>query len=265
MSLPSNGKIKSNFVKIKKDTALEVERKFLENLFENFLYVAGPARSGTNIISRAININSSYFNIRKMKQFEYWEKTTSIDCILEKMFRIPFDMLYKKIESDYVDDIKVRMSVAYQNRDFRKMLACKAASQFIHGSDMIDSENYTFWTMKANDYLGLKLFKDSLKKTKVVFIIRNPHSTIMSQTIRMGRRKGLKDNNRFLLDIIRASRYWCHFSRSIIDFIRNYPEDTILIRYEDFVDNPEFEMNRVFNFTDSMKIDKMNLDLSLIT
>jgi hypothetical protein len=92
-----------------------------------------------------------------MKQYEYWKKTTSIDCILEKMFRIPFDMFYEKIESDYVDDIKVRMSVAYQNRDFRKMLACKAASQFIHGSDMIDSENYTFWTMKANDYLGLKI------------------------------------------------------------------------------------------------------------
>jgi hypothetical protein len=137
------------------------------------------------------------------------KRQLALIAFLKKMFRIPFDMFYEKIESDYVDDIKVRMSVAYQNRDFRKMLACKAASQFIHGSDMIDSENYTFWTMKANDYLGLKLFKDSLKKTKVVFVIRNPHSTILSQTIRMGRRKGLKDNNRFLLDIIRASIYWC--------------------------------------------------------
>jgi len=72
----------------------------------------------------------------------------------------------------------------------------------------------------------------------------------------MGRNKGLKDNNRFLLDIIKTSIYWYRFSRTIIDFIRNYPEDTILIRYEDFVDNPEFEMNRVLNFTDSMKIDK---------
>ncbi len=173
------------------------------------------------------------------------KRQLALIAFLKKMFRIPFDMFYEKIESDYVDDIKVRMSVAYQNRDFRKMLACKAASQFIHGSDMIDSENYTFWTIKTNDYLGLKLFKDSLKKTKVVFIIRNPHSTILSQTIRMGRRKGLKDNNRFLLDIIRASIYWCRFSRSIIDFIRNYPEDTILIRYEDSAENPEFEMNRV--------------------
>jgi len=43
MSLSSNGKKKSNFVKIKKDTALEVERKFLENVFENFLYITGPA------------------------------------------------------------------------------------------------------------------------------------------------------------------------------------------------------------------------------
>ena len=104
-----------------------------------------------------------------MKQYEYWKKTTSIDCILEEMFRIPLDMLYKKIVSDYVDDIKVRMSVAYQNRNFRKILACKAASQFILGSDMLDSENYTFWTIKTNDYLGLKLFKDVFKKDKSCF------------------------------------------------------------------------------------------------
>jgi len=61
----------------------------------------------------------------------------------------------------------------------------------------------------------------------------------------MGRNKGLKDNNRFLLDIIKTSIYWYRFSRTIIDFIRNYPEDTILIRYEDSAENPEFEMNRV--------------------
>ena len=169
MSLSSNGKKESNFVKIKKDTALEIERKFLENLFENFLYITGPTRSGTNIISKAISINSSYFHVRKMRKFEYWKKTTSIDCILEEMFRIPLDMLYKKVVSDYVVDIKVRMSVAYQNRNFRKILACKAASQFILGSDMLDSENYTFWTIKTNDYLGLKLFKDVFKKDKSCF------------------------------------------------------------------------------------------------
>ena len=48
------------------------------------------------------------------------KRQLALIAFLKKMFRIPFDMFYEKIESDYVDDIKVRMSVAYQNRNFQK-------------------------------------------------------------------------------------------------------------------------------------------------
>jgi hypothetical protein len=263
MSISSNSK-KCNFVKIKKATALKVERKFLENIFENFLYIVGPARGGTSVFWRAITSNPNIFPVRKkIKKFDYWQKVTDIDYIFEKMFRIPFDMLYEKIESDYVDDIKARMAVAYQNADIRKILACKSASDFVMNSDTKGPGNYTCWAMKANDFNELKLYKDALKKAKYIFLIRNPHSTILSQTTRMGKNKGLKDNNRFLLDIIRTSQYWQRFARSMIYFLRNYPEDTILIRYEDFVENPEFETVRVFNFVGSMNIDKDELRSNL--
>ncbi len=264
MSLSSNSKLKCNFVKIKKDIAFEIERKFLEKIFENFLYIIGPARGGTTVFWRAIISNSNIFPVRrKNKKFDYWQKTTDINYVSEQMFRIPFDMLYEKTESDYVDGIKARMAAAYQNSDIRKILACKSASDFVLNSDTKGLDNYTCWAMKANDFNELKLYKDALKKAKYVFLIRNPHSTILSQIIRRGKKKGLKDNKRLPLDIIRVSLFWCRFARSMIYFLRNYPEDTILIRYEDFLENPEFETCRVFNFVGSVNIDKNELRSSL--
>jgi len=264
MVLRSDIEENRSFLKIKKDTALEIERSFVEKLFEDFLYIVGPARSGSRVFSEAINVNPRFFSARmKMRRFECWKKTNDIDYILERMFRIPFDLLYEKIESDYVDDLKVRLSDAYKNGNFRKILACKAATHFIMDSESMDPSKYTYWTMKSNDFLGLNLCKDALKKSKYVFLIRNPHSTILSQTTRMGRNKGLKNNKRFLLDINRASKYWCLFSRSIIEFIQKYPEDTILIRYEDFIENPEFELNRVFTFADKTKINNNELRFML--
>jgi hypothetical protein len=264
MGLSSNSNKKCDSVKIKKDTAFEVERKFHEELFEDFLYIIGPARGGTSVFWRAIVSDSNIFPVRrKVKKFDYWQKMDNIDFVFEKMFRIPFDMLYEKIESDYVDDIKARISAAYKNGDIRKILACKSASDFVMNSEMKSPHNYSCWAMKTNDFNELKLYKDALKKAKFVFLIRNPHSTILSQITRMGKKKGLKDNNRFLLDVIRTSLFWCRFAKSMIYFLKNYPEDTILIRYEDWVENPEFETCRVFNFAGIMQIDKNELRSNL--
>lgn len=246
--------------KINKDVALEIERNFVEKLFEDFLYIIGPARSGTRIFAMSIGVNKRLFRVRmKMRKFEYWGKTDNIDYIIKNMFRIPLELLYEKVEPDYVEDLKARISDAYKDRNYREILACKAAVHFIIDSETTDPSKYTHWVMKSNDFLGLSLFKDALNKSKYVFIIRNPHSTIMSQTTRMGKYKGLKKNQRFCLDVIRASRYWCHFSKSIINFRDKYPDDSILIRYEDFIESPESVLNQVFTFTNNNKFNNDEL------
>ncbi|MBT5898131.1 MAG: sulfotransferase [Rhodospirillaceae bacterium] len=243
-------------VLVSSDQANDMEKDFRENLLEKFFFMVGPARAGTTAISRVTGANPRIFYAKiKMGLLGHWAGPGRDKHSLDDL-RIPIDRFYENIEASWVDDLKARLDAACERKDFRETLTLNAIGQFILFSEGQSARDFDLWMMKSNSDLGWQLLKDSFPEARFCFIVRNPHSTVLSQAIRVDRRKNGAEAEHTFVSIARASRYWRHFAGQVLEWLPRFPKDTILVRYENFIDDPDLEIQRISEFTTGRKLDE---------
>jgi hypothetical protein len=121
------------------------------------------------------------------------------------------------------------------------------------------------WADKANDVEGLFDLPRYLPQAKFIFITRDPRAAIASmrgQVVKTRQEAGLA--GRELTALFSGCTYWRNMMQTFLRFARRYPDRSMFIRYEDFVDAPEEAINRLLDFAggDRMPEDMLQAGIS---
>jgi len=233
---------------------------------DNLIYLVGSARGGTSILFKAISTNPKIYGLPSVSHF-YSNVWRSRRCMHERLFSLVYKSLVswfdiKKstegLSENNKNKINSMIAKAIKNKDFSMLYKMYPVISFL--IDRLDNpsiKNTTSWMDKSNDWRGLYKINKSFKNSKFIFIVRDPRSVVLSSSKRQSKKEYASnvDNQ----NIINQAVGWKWMVDRLLSFQKRYPDKTKIIRYEDFVSNPEAILNELFLFLSGSKMDKKNI------
>jgi hypothetical protein len=224
---------------------------------ERFVYLVGSPRGGTTVIMRAFYLSDRVFPCPNPTHFTHqvWKYRNKVDSrLLRQIFKLP--KFYREGRTlkalDPAELLRIRRLThnAFATRNLGRMYQLYPLLHSLDVACTKEPERALCWADKANDVYGLLDIPRSLPKAKFIFIIRDPRATIASMTGQAARTRekaGLPPGQR-LHALIAGALYWRNMMQTFLRFGRRYPDRTLFIRYEDFVQEPERSINRLLDF-----------------
>ncbi len=101
--------------------------------------------------------------------------------------------------------------------------------------DMPDIEDLDAWCVKANTSQGVSRVAAAVPEATFVYLERDPRSTALSMAKALARGQGNRYNHTTL---VKASVDWLCNAARFVKLIDEYPERSVLFRYEDLIRQP---------------------------
>lgn len=247
-------------------------RMLSADILERLVYLVGTTRSGTTVIARSFYLSGYVFGCPNSTRFtnQVWRNRNKVD---ERMLRLIFKMpkFYQERRALNAlapeDRTRIRRLIwdAFATRHLGRMYQLYPLLYSLDPACAKDPSQALCWADKANDVEGLFDLPRYLPQAKFVFITRDPRAATASmkgQVVRTRQEAGLAGRN--LTALFSACIYWRNMMQTFLRFARRYPDRSIFIRYEDFVDAPEEAINRLLDFAvgDRMAVDALQAGIS---
>ncbi len=223
--------------------------------------ISGIHRSGTTFIGKLININKEFNSIHEPLNFDVGIKNNE--------FWYP----YHSIKNNYSSSEKALLNIANEKLNFKKyssnkinpirtIFKTRGNIEFLKHKFLNPNRNILY----KDPFMSLcgNYFLDLNKNSKILFLIRHPNSFYYSN-LKMGwdfdfnlfpLNQILKDYSHLNKNIYTDSHKERLFTlyniiyNVVFDIIQSYPNQTLLIRHEDFSLNPEKFTERICEFFD---------------
>lgn len=210
---------------VKRRTSVRIQTPSESLSCENPIFVIGMFRSGTTLVRYLLDSHST------------------IACPPESRF-----MLYLK---PWLDDIRCQGGLAalgYDREHVRSRIR-GIISYFME--NYASSKGKARWADKTPEYIDCVDFLQELyPHAKFILLFRNPVDQIYSNV-----KSGLGSADRladYLVDgssdMEAGAKYWNEKAAKIFEFESLHPESCHRLRYEDLCDQPEAELQRMFEF-----------------
>ena len=230
------------------------------NIEDNLIYLAGMARSGTTVISRALDLHPEVYAPADETLFveHVWAmRHHATDFLLRRtlfgsngLHYAGFRQILNRQPAAYRRSLANRIEEAFRSLSFRDLYSLYPHVYFLAFPGEKKAGEIRFWKDKSTVREGFGLVAQHFPKTKFIFIVRNPLDAAKSQIIHSF---GLNNRN-VRLESIRAcdpsgsACYWFDMNRRIHAFRKAGRYNSFLIRYEDFVAEPYETITRMFDF-----------------
>ena len=247
-------------------------RKLSAETLERLVYLVGATRSGTTVITRSFYLSGYVLGCPNSTQFtnQVWLNRNKVG---ERMLRLIFKMpkFYHERQALRTlapeDRSRIRRLIwdAFTTRHMGRMYQLYPLLYSLNPACEKNPAQALCWADKANDVEGLFDLPRYLPQAKFIFITRDPRAATASmkgQVVRTRQEAGLAGHK--LTALFSACIYWRNMMQTFLRFARRYPDRSIFIRYEDFVDAPEEAINRLLDFAvgDRMPEDVLQAGIS---
>lgn len=202
------------------------------------LFIMGSGRNGSTLISSILNNHPKIF---------IPPEKTIIPFAIRYWHLHPFVSWNKKIDVIFEELSKPSMWVADFNDLKSSLKKCPLKNQninyilhniYMEYAGIYKKDNEIIWGDKTpSNTLFISLIKKQFKGSKVLFLIRDPRA-VMSSFLEM-----IYSNNDQRFDFL----MW-RWKISILKYKqlkRQYPNEVLLMKYEDFVSNPSFQTQQI--------------------
>lgn len=243
-----------------------------DNFEDNLIYLAGMARSGTTIISRALDLHPEVYTPADETLFveHVWTmRDHSPDLLLRRTLfgssgfqYTDIRRLLNQLPAISRPSLARRIEKAFRNLSFRDLYSLYPHIYFLANPQGKEAAKLRFWKDKSTVREGFGLVAEHFPRTKFIFIVRNPLAAVKSQII-----NGFGLRNRDIsIDEIQACNpipnacYWYEMNKQVDAFHKSDQYDSLLVRYEDFVSDPYETIARLFDHIGLSQLDREFVD-----
>jgi hypothetical protein len=223
---------------------------------ERLIYSVGTVRGGSSVLMFAIGIHDQILSFPGPSHFmnQVWRYQGKVNQrLLQQIFRLPGFYHEKSVLGSLGDDkgrlLKRWINSALASGDLRRMFQIYPLVFALDKDNTKSPDGIRCWLDKANDAYQWSAVRRHFPKAKFVFITRDPRGAVSS----IAKRTAIKSAWAFdepvrREDLLTACLHWRNMMQRFLRFKAIHPECTLILRFEDFVRNPEATMNRLFEF-----------------
>jgi len=222
---------------------------------ERLVYVVGPARGGTSIISHAIGVHDAILEIPHDYHFvdQVWPYRNKLHNRLWRIVALLPEFCNEKSIAEKFSEseqslIRLFIDSCIKSKQYYRLLTMYPSLFCLWGLERKVCDDVKIWKMKDNTWRGMKDIKAHLPLTRFVFVTRDPRACVHSAAKRMGRLSGEVEDSLSKADIVQGSIYWMMMAEICQRFARHNPDDCHFVRYEDFLEDPEAVVLRIYEF-----------------
>ncbi|MBN1104854.1 MAG: sulfotransferase [Deltaproteobacteria bacterium] len=224
---------------------------------ERLIYVVGFARGGTSVFRDALDIHDQILMLPEMTHFlnQVWRYRSKVhQRLLRQVFRLPSFYREEAVLAGLPEDrrylLQRHIDQALSGRDLKRMWQIYPLIYALDPGNHKKGDGILAWGDKANDFHAVEDAAGSFPEGKFIMLLRDPRSVGLSQAkravLKETRRQGSGVND---LKLVEACVSWRNMAQRMLVFAKRHRERTMLVRFEDFLAEPEATLNRVFAFT----------------
>jgi hypothetical protein len=258
---------------IQGNSGLEIEKPaagepFSEAVLNRLVYVVGPARSGTTMLHRMMKFHPNLLSVGKTVNFYsyFWRYHRRIDRrMLNLIFHsyewFRWSSIRDRFGAEFTDILRKQIDNGIRNEDLRSLFSAYPIAYAASGESQKNEDKIRAWEIKSNDD---ECWDDIIREfplAKFVIIIRDPRSTVYSQIKRIDSVVSGEKNK--IQKLCQTCLYWNYFASKAYKFERLHPDNTMLLKYEDLINEPETMLNRIFEFSVGTTMSKEQLSAHL--
>jgi len=219
------------------------------------VYLVGPARGGTSIISeslglhpKALALTSNHFldDVWRYRNKIHWRLWSGI-------FHRPRFFDYKEIVRSLPESqgqaLRRYVNESLKLKEFARLYQLYPLLHALDASCDKEPSALACWCDKSTNWRGLGLIKRGFPEARFIFIARDPRSVVLSQ-VRRSETKELVEASDGLdaAQVIKAALHWRVMMLTLRRFARQNPDSATWVRYEDFVAAPAETLQRLHAF-----------------
>ena len=158
-----------------------------------------------------------------------------------------FNRFFLRLKRSNISNEDLLRLLVNHNKKFNDFLTNKSRMDFVYGCCKLkrDKQDKTYFGAKSSGRLNDYYDYDS--SLKMILLIRDPRDTFSSQ----------KSIGTFKNDAKDFSRVWVNTIQNYENFVKKYPNNFVLIKYEDLVLNLKAKLQEIVNFLEIPFDDKM--------
>jgi hypothetical protein len=227
-----------------------------QKALNHFVYVIGTARGGTSIFRDALGIHENILMFPGETHFmnEAWRCRKRVPRrLLRRIIRLPW--FFREIEvTKLLGETKGRLLRKYIEKaltsaNLRLMWQIYPIVYSLDPDNKKRPDQILCWGDKANDFYRVRTVRRFFPKGKFIFITRDPRGAVSSLAKRMAiKEEHSRDSAINNTKLIEACIHWRNMAQRMAHFAKCYPNRTMMVRFEDFLNAPEKVLNKVFRF-----------------
>jgi len=223
-----------------------------ESTLERLIYVAGPARGGTSIVSKALGQHPQIMGIWDDYHFvdQVWPYRHKVhDRLWRILVLLPqfcdLDALATRLDVDQHQLLVGYVNQVIQEKQYKSLFSLYPLLYAAHFSESANPDTFTSWLVKDNTWRDIGSISEQFPKSRFVFVLRDPRSSVLS----MARRATRSCSTKFSMgDLVQGALYWMTLTEKCLEFAHRYPERTFMMHFETFLQRPEATLNDAFDF-----------------
>jgi hypothetical protein len=234
---------------------------------ERLIYVAGPARGGTSIVSKALGQHPQIMGIWDDYHFvdQVWPYRHKVhDRLWRILVLLPqfcdLDAVATRLDADQHRLLVEYVNQVIQDKQYKSLFSLYPLLYAAHFSESTDPNTFTSWLVKDNTWRDLDTISQQFPQSRFVFVLRDPRSSVLSIARRAANRDLSTCSAQLSMgDIVQGSLYWMTLTEKCLQIARRHPERALVMSFESFLQQPESTLNDAFEFAvgERLPLDEM--------
>jgi hypothetical protein len=227
-----------------------------QDALDHFVYVIGTARGGTSIFRDALGINENILMFPGETHFmnEVWRCRKKVPLsLLRRIVRMPWFFRETEVTEMLGErkgaTLKQYIEKALYSGNLKLMWQIYPLVYSFDPENRKRPEQILCWGDKANDFYRVGAVRRYFPKGKFVFVVRDPRGAVSS----LAKRMAVKAEYNFdaVIDdakLIESCIHWRNMTQRMAYFAKRFTKKALIVRFEEFMREPEKVLNRVFRF-----------------
>lgn len=221
----------------------------------NLIYIGPMGYSGSTLLDLILNQHEEIQSVGELIFYDRWRKDNLLCSCSKPMDECAF---WNKVQKMLPDDFRLHGELnrlkTFTGLDlFTKKTSSTYVEQtykLVDKVSRISSVKYVLDSSKSVGRLEKLAEGKQVINLKVIHLIRNGKSVVQSSLKEKARPSYDNDQKTSTRSAYKTALRWFLVNRRMKKVINKFSLDSIEIRYEDLINDPQDELNRIFSFLD---------------